>query len=101
MVDDNYLADGLVPSYFIEGMLWNVPTDKFTHSYEDSFVNTFNWVLNADRAKLACANDLNWLVRDNLNVCWDLELIDQITKGVRQVLIHHAQRHGQRSSVSS
>lgn len=76
MIDYNYLADGLAPSYFIEGMLWNVPTDKFTHSYEDSFVNTFNWVLNADRAKLACANDLYWLVRDNSNVCWSTASFD-------------------------
>lgn len=76
MIDDKYLADGVAPSYFIEGMLWNVPADKFTQSYEDSFVNTFNWVLNADRAKLACANDLYWLVRDNSNVCWSTASFD-------------------------
>jgi hypothetical protein len=70
MVDDKYIADGVAPSYFLEGMLWNVPADMFVQSYEDSFVNTFNWVLNADRAKLACASDLYWLVRDNSNVCW-------------------------------
>lgn len=70
MIDDKYLADGEAPSYFIEGMLWNVPVDKFTQSYQNSFINTFNWVLNADRAQLACANDLYWLVRDSSNVCW-------------------------------
>jgi len=41
MIDDKGIADGLAPSYFIEGMLWNVPADKFVESYEDSFVNTF------------------------------------------------------------
>lgn len=70
MIDDKYIADGVAPSYFIEGMLWNVPADKFVQGYEDSFVNTFNWLLNADKTKLACANDLHWLVRDNSNVCW-------------------------------
>lgn len=45
--------------------LWNVPAHNFAQSYEASFVNTFNWVLSADKTKLACANDLHWLVRDN------------------------------------
>jgi hypothetical protein len=70
MIDDKYIADVVAPSYFIEGMLWNVPAEKFVQRYEDSFVNTFNWVLNADKTKLACANGLHPLVRDNLNVCW-------------------------------
>jgi hypothetical protein len=76
MIDEKYIADGVAPSYFIEGMLWNVPADKFVQSYEDSFVNTFNWVLNADKTKLACANDLYWLVRDNSNVCWSTANFD-------------------------
>jgi len=70
MIDDKYIANGVAPSYFIEGMLWNVPEDKFVQSNEDSFVNTFNWMLRADKTKLACANDLYWLLRDNSNVCW-------------------------------
>jgi hypothetical protein len=70
MIDDQYIADGVAPSYFIEGMLWNVPADAFVRGYEDSFVNTYNWVLNADKATLACASGLHWLVRDNLMVCW-------------------------------
>lgn len=76
MIDDKYIVDGVAPSYFIEGLLWNVPADKFVQSYEDSFVNTFNWVLDADKAKLACANDLYWLVRDNSNVCWSTASFD-------------------------
>lgn len=70
MIDDGYIADGIAPSYFIEGMLWNVPELNFGTSYQDSFVNTFNWALEADKTKLACANDLYWLVRDNSHPCW-------------------------------
>lgn len=76
MIDDKYIADGVAPSYFIEGMLWNVPADKFVQGYEDSFVNTFNWVLKVDKTKLACANDLYWLVRDNSRVCWSTANFD-------------------------
>lgn len=70
MIDDKCMPDDVAPSYFIEGMLWNAPVGAFVQGYEASFVNTFNWVLDADRTKLACANDLHWLVRDNAHVCW-------------------------------
>lgn len=70
MIDDGYIADGVAPSYFMEGMLWNVPAAHFGKSYENSFVNTYNWVLKADKTKLACANNLFWLVRDNSHNCW-------------------------------
>ena len=84
MIDDGYIADGVAPSYFLEGMLWNVPADKFVQSYEDSFVNTFNWVLNADKTKLACANDLYWLVRENSNVCWSTADFDTYLAAVQR-----------------
>jgi hypothetical protein len=70
MIADGYLADGVAPSYFIEGMLGNVPAAAFVSAYDDAFVNTFNWVSNADKTQLACANNLHWLVRDKTNVCW-------------------------------
>ena len=84
MVDEGYLEDGVAPSYFIEGMLWNVPSDRFVQSYEDSFVNTFNWVVNTDKTKLACANDLHWLVRDNLAICWSTKNFDTYLPAVKK-----------------
>lgn len=70
MVADGYLADGVAPSYFIEGMLWNVPNNKFGASFEDSFVNSFNWVNDSDKTQLACANGLYWLIREGGGNCW-------------------------------
>lgn len=84
MIGDKYIADGVAPSYFLEGMLWNVPADKFVQSCEDSFVNSFNWVLNADKTKLACANELYWLVRDNSNVCWSTANFDAYLAAVKK-----------------
>ena len=70
MIDDGVIKDGLAPSYFIEGMLWNAPAANFGSSYVDAFCNTFNWVLKADKTKLLCASQLYWLVRDNAHNCW-------------------------------
>jgi hypothetical protein len=76
MVDDGFLEAGVAPSYFIEGMLWNVPDGSFGKTIEDSFVNTFNWLLQVDKTQLACANDLHWLVRDNSHYCWPTAIFD-------------------------
>jgi len=70
MVEDGYLAEGVAPSYFIEGLLWNVPNNNFGTNFEDSVVNSFNWVVNADAAQLACANNLFWLIREAEGNCW-------------------------------
>jgi hypothetical protein len=84
MIDDGAIKDGVAPSYFIEGMLWNVPAQNFGGSYVDSFVNTYNWVLKADKTKLACANDLHWLVRDNANTCWPTANFDVYMAAAKQ-----------------
>lgn len=70
MVDEKVIADGVAPSYFIEGMLWNVPDRFFGGSYGQTIVAAINWVKGADRAQLSCANGLHWLVRDSSPVGW-------------------------------
>lgn len=70
MIDKRLLADKVAPSYFIEGMLYNVPNNKFTGSYQDMWVECFNSIVTADETKLTTASGLHWLVRDNSSVCW-------------------------------
>lgn len=70
MVDDKLIADGLAPSYFIEGLVWNVPNELFGTSYRSTMISCLNWILAADKTKLACASDLHWLVRDHGGACW-------------------------------
>jgi hypothetical protein len=70
MIEKGLLANGVAPSYFIEGMLSNVPNDRFTGDYQDMWVECFNWVVTADETKFATASDLHWLIRENTPVCW-------------------------------
>jgi len=67
---DGALAQGVAPSYYIEGLLYNVPNDKFGVSYDASFVNCINWILEADRSTFVCANEQYYLLRDDPNVTW-------------------------------
>ena len=70
MIDKGMLTDGIAPSYFIEGMLSNVPNDKFVGDYRDMWIACFNWIVTADETKLTTGSRLHWLVRDNDSVCW-------------------------------
>ena len=71
MVNHDFLADGIAPSYFLEGMLWNVPSQYFTSSFQETFANYLPWLENCDSTQLACANNLHWLIRDECQICWN------------------------------
>lgn len=70
MVRDGVLPQGLAPSYFLEGMLWNVPASLFGRSYQVCVANSLAWLRSADPSTLTCANNQHWLVRDGPSVCW-------------------------------
>ena len=71
LVDDDLIKTGIAPSYYIEGLLYNVPSTKFTKSYQDCFVNALTWIQEeADKTKLICANKQYYLLRDNAHTCW-------------------------------
>jgi hypothetical protein len=62
LVDKHIIADGVAPSYFIEGMLFNVPPDRFGVNFDSTFVETFNFITNADRSSFLCANGIHRLL---------------------------------------
>lgn len=70
MVAEGLLEDGLAPSYFLEGMLYNVPNSSFGSSYTSTIADALNWVLNCDRSKLLCANEMYLLLHPTSPVTW-------------------------------
>lgn len=86
LVDDGVIKPGLAPSYFIEGLLYNVPAEKFGGNYAESFVNAFNWIQKeADKSKLVCANEQYYLLRDNAHTCWPPADCDEFLEAVAQL----------------
>lgn len=72
MVDDGLIESGIAPSYYIEGLLYNVPDAKLAYSYQDCVVNTLNWYRQeASKADLVCANEQYYLLRDGYHTCWN------------------------------
>lgn len=71
LVDDGLIEPGIAPSYFIEGLLYNVPNDKLASSYQNCVVNTLNWYRDeAKKSDLVCANEQYYLLRNGHHTCW-------------------------------
>ena len=70
MIEKQIMASGVAPSYFIEGMLYNVPNDRFGGTYQQTWINCFNYIVTTDWDRLVCANYMHWLVRDGLPTSW-------------------------------
>lgn len=71
LVENRAISKDTAPSYFIEGLLYNVPNSKFSGSYENMVFNALQWLQQtADRSEFLCANEEYYLLRDNSNVCW-------------------------------
>lgn len=71
MIEDGLIEAGSAPSYYLEGLLYSVPDDKFGTSYDASMVNTIKWLAQADKKKLVCANMQYWLLDGNPDVTWN------------------------------
>ena len=85
LVDDGKIASDTAPSYYIEGLLYNVPNDKFGGSFGDSFVNCINWIQSADRSQFVCANEQYYLLRENSAVTWRTAKCDAFLAAVTQL----------------
>ncbi len=71
LVEIDLIKKEKAPSYYIEGLLYNVPDSKFTTSYEDCFLNIMNGIQSeANKSKLVCANEQYYLLRENSQVAW-------------------------------
>jgi hypothetical protein len=84
MVDAGVLQEGVAPSYFLEGLLWNMPNNKFEPTYTATFINCMDWAASANVQQLTCANNLHWLVRDGSAVCWNRRDYDIFLSSIKQ-----------------
>ena len=72
MIEQGYINHGLAPSYFLEGMLSNVPAQHFVTSRQQTFENCMHWLQTSPTGDLTCANGIHYLLRDGHSVCWNV-----------------------------
>jgi len=68
--DNGILPTGVAPSYFIEGLLWNVPVQLFGGSYSDTIRQVLDWLLRTDRSGFLCANGQHPLLAPDSSLSW-------------------------------
>lgn len=71
MIDHGFIADGVAPSYFIEGMLYSVPDQLFASAHQRTIQNTLDWLGRCNVPDLLCASERYYLVREGSSVCWN------------------------------
>lgn len=71
LVNNGSLDADDAPSYYLEGLIYNVPISKFGSSYGDSFCEAINWLNGTDRTTLLCANEQYYLLRSGCHTCWE------------------------------
>lgn len=85
LADDGLIGDGIAPSYVIEGLLHNVPNDRFGGTYQDTVMNCINWVWNADRSRFLCANEKHLLLDGAPHVTWSSINCEAFLNGLRDL----------------
>src|ERR1035437_477273 len=85
LVENGAIAQGSAPSYFLEGLLYNVPDNKFGTSYSATFIAAINWIFQADRTSFRCANKQQDLIRDSVATCWPAANSDGFINAVTQL----------------
>lgn len=70
LIQKGMISSGDAPSYFLEGLLYNVPDSAYGTSYVDTVVNVINWLNKANHSQLVCANEQYYLLNDTSPVTW-------------------------------
>jgi hypothetical protein len=71
LVEQGYINKGVAPSYYLEGLLYNVPVERFAGSYQDRVGSALDWIqTQASVLDLVCANGWQYLVRDQALTSW-------------------------------
>jgi hypothetical protein len=71
--NEGEIDDGLAPSYYLEGMLYNVPNGLFGGSYAQTFLDCFRWLQARDKSTLVCANEQVPLFLRSSPTSWDID----------------------------
>ena len=67
LMDDNLIKKDIAPSYYLESMLYNVPSGEYRSTYQDSFDSALRWIQeSADKSNLVCANEQYYLLRQSV-----------------------------------
>jgi hypothetical protein len=83
IVEQGIIKAGSAPSYFMEGMLSNVPAEHFTANRQQTVEACWGWISACDHGSLMCANGIHPLSRDNTHTSWSVLGYSEFVGGVK------------------
>lgn len=58
LVEKGEIEEGLAPSYYIECLLYNVPSNTYTYDLQDRYQNVIDWLVEATISDFECQNEI-------------------------------------------
>ena len=87
LIEKKIINEGSAPSYFIEGMLSNVPDHLFiAPTYTEAVVNCVDWLMNVNSSNLMCANLQHKLINGGNDISWNVSELEQYIYGIAYLL---------------
>ena len=71
LIANNKIKNGVAPSYYVEGLLWNAPDTTFGTNYETTVFKSLKWLQTVDETSLCCANGMSNLLGDSSLTKWN------------------------------
>lgn len=71
LIEDGVVQAGVAPSYYIEGLLYNVPAGHFGKSYAESMFQALVYLSQSDKSRFRCPNGQYPLLDGNTDVTWN------------------------------
>lgn len=71
LIEDGVIQAGVAPSYYIEGLLYNVPPGHFGKSYAASMLQALVYLSQSDKSRFRCPNGQYPLLDGNTDVTWN------------------------------
>jgi hypothetical protein len=81
MVDHRLIDNGIAPSYYVEGLLYNVPETHFGGSLEVCTSRIIEWLMYANKRDFVCANRQYFLCHPTSPVTWREENMNSFIAG--------------------
>lgn len=82
MIDNNIIKEDLVPSYFIECLLFNVPNSKFSKNLQETYKDILEHLESTELQDFRCQNDQRDLF-GNQHQQWEKFKAERFIEGLR------------------
>jgi hypothetical protein len=70
LINDGTLQNGVAPSYYLEGLLWNAPINVFEKDYNTTVFDCLKWMHTIGEDTLSCTNGMSGLLGDTSPTKW-------------------------------